>query len=75
MMPNENKKELVITGSKVFKGACILVIVVMVIFTIVFLVRGATITEIFMENWWLWSGFIVAVIGLFLADRKKDNAQ
>ena len=74
-MSNENKKELVITGGKVLKGACILVIVVMVIFTIASLVRGATIAEIFIDNWWLWSGFIVAVIGLFLADRRKNKAQ
>ena len=67
----KDKKEIVITGSIVSKWACRITIVVVIIFAIITLARGATVAELFTEYWVIWIGFFVAVMGAFFPDKVK----
>ena len=70
---SKEKKEVVITGQKVAKFACILAIIAVAVFVIVSLVRGMPIVEIATEHWWIWPGLIVAVLGLLFPGGKKQK--
>ena len=72
---SKEKKEVVITGTIVAKAACILAIIAVVAFVIVSLVRGMSVVEIATEQWWIWPGLIVAVLGLLFPEGKKGEAR
>lgn len=66
-----SEKQIVITGKMMVRGICILTIAVVIISTIVMLVRGIPVRELFVDNWWIWPGLIVATSGALFPEGKK----
>ena len=71
MQDKKERKQIVITGRIMVRFVSILTIVAVIVFTVITLVRGTPVVELFTEYWVIWIGFLSAILGLLFPDKSK----
>jgi len=78
-MSNKNeKKVIVITGRVVLRAIMVLAVLTVVVFTIVELVNGTPLLEIFTENPIMWASLAITIfvtVFLFGDEKEKNEAE